>query len=639
MYLLERHEPQATDTSKRAGCYWLPTPASRKWEIELRTLSTCPLIQLCLPRREFYMINPHIGVDLDEYLEQNERLLHSVANRFHKRLQGTSFGHDDLVSLAAIGFIKAYRNFNPTEYKNEKGDGVKFSTYAVPAMKGEIQRFLRDFNPGARWPRSIKELSYKIARSEIENEEPATILRILTEQEDAMHNQREANLKDIEIALEYMRTKLPRSTEETVFADDGNDISLGETLSVSSYDDDFMVYFRDYLSTLKPKMRKAVELKMKDMTQEEVASMLGVTQVQVSRILKKAGKMYDVYLEEKNTTQGPQKTPIEKSMDEVVATMEKEEEEMKAGDSATAIQLLKQTDLSYREISRLTGCSLSKVADLAKEHRPEEAREAKRTSPYAHEFSGTHRSIQVRNEREAKAIDLLIDTDKTYREIADEVGVAYPRVAYLGPLCRSEERRQKLKVQAGKRGYQKQQEVGKKPAAPGEYIGNRDRAVEMIAQGHKYSDIVARTGVPMGSLTKLRQLYEAGKYQWENPSAKTINIGKEESEMPTEKEEVIVATATKGSEENVEAKAPLEENEVESKAPVVKETEQVEVEKVAEFIAEPKAERKVRRSFHVETEGSDVPAGEAEDEIRALFNMARNLGTEAKVSFHVKINS
>ena len=556
-------------------------------------------------------INPHIGVDIDGFVKKNKRLIHKIAGRYLNRINGTSLEYDDLFSLASIGFIKAYKKFDPVAHVNQDGKGVQFSTYAVPMMKGEIIRFFRDHDEGLNWPRSVKELAGVITRLELVEKDPEEIFNIIKGQPFA---QREVTLKDIKLTLEYIFTSTPRSMEETAFADDGQDITLQETLVAATYDDDFLIYFNDFTSTLSDKAREAVELRMKDLTQSEIAEKLGVSQVQVSRILKKAGQLYAEHLEDKNKTKRPQLTPIEKAIEEVSATTDKEVVEVKTGDIKTTIDLLKQTDISYREISRLTGCSLSRISELAREHGITQTHDTKGdSSPVKYE------GIRIKDETDIKAIELLENTRNTYQEIADESGASYSRVSYLGLKFRSAELRKELQKENGKKSVVSHKAKSKEPRkiVAGEYTGDRDRAVQMLAEGRKYSDITALTGVPMGSLTGLRKLYDSGKYQWQNPGRIRVSIKEEEPTMPI-KDTVLVA-------ETKTVDTPREVNATQ--------------EKVAELTAEPKRQRTVRRSFNMETEGVEVTVAEALEEIDYIRGMMRGLDSEMPVSFALKVKS
>jgi RNA polymerase sporulation-specific sigma factor len=100
-----------------------------------------------------------IDMSLEDQVEENKRLVYYVAKKFIKRAQFLKVEFDDLASEGMIGLIKAIRKF-------DSNYGVKFSTYAVPVIEGQIRRFLRDSNPGLKFSRMAKEISIKIDGNE-----------------------------------------------------------------------------------------------------------------------------------------------------------------------------------------------------------------------------------------------------------------------------------------------------------------------------------------------------------------------------------------------------------------------------------------------------------------------------------------
>lgn len=642
------------------------------------------------------IINPHIGVDIDEFTKSNLRLIHKIANRFVQRLSRTSFTYDDLFVMASMGFIKAYKKFDPTKFVNpETGKGVKFSTYAVPMMKGEIQRYFRDENLGVSYPRSVKELAQTIWTRDLVDLAPEEILSHL---KGKKHNAREVTLDDVKVAIEYIIYSVPQSADEVVYSgSDDQDITLQETLAMSTKEDYSNVLVEDFLSTLKPKIRKVVELTMDDKIQSEIGKALGVSQVQVSRLLKKAGELYIEHLDK--TNRNVRLTPAEMKLNnfaarEVAATITEEVIEMAKGDLNTTKKLLSDTTLGYREISKITGCTLSVIGDLAKTHRPAEVRQA--ANPFINTatkendeltmegYDGT--SFKLKDYKDLEAAKCLRDTRMTYGEIAKKTGIDYGRVGYLGPKFRSPELRKELQIE-----HQKKQVSGlrgtqsAKSGTPG--TGDRDAAVQMLAEGkYTYKDIEARTGVPSGSLTKLRRDYESGTYQWENSPTKTIHIqdpapvvtpvidlpafkGERDIEAAAKRASEVVDNVIAGEKEIVNEFKPLtipeaiEEFKNEIRKEVEEEMEQqtteptfktavephvemvelhlpkIEVPNVAEFEATPKSPRKIRRRMTVEADGSDVTASEALAEVEEIYNMLKNMNGDKVVSFAVKVNA
>lgn len=205
-------------------------------------------------------------------ISENVLLVKSIVYRF--RNKGVDF--DDLFQLGCMGLLKAVYNFN------ESFD-VRFSTYAVPMIVGEIKRFLRD-DGEIKVSRIIKYNALKIAKfSEVymakNGSEP-------TAQEIA--KALDISVEDVILALDS--NKLTVSLYDSV--DDGQDKtqSLIEKIPSSETEDDRVekLYIKELLSRLQDRERKLIILRyFRDKTQGEVAQILGVSQVQVSRLENK----------------------------------------------------------------------------------------------------------------------------------------------------------------------------------------------------------------------------------------------------------------------------------------------------------------------------------------------------------------
>ncbi|MGI5850841.1 MAG: RNA polymerase sporulation sigma factor SigF [Caldicoprobacterales bacterium] len=210
---------------------------------------------------------------VDILVEKNIALVKSIIKRFLNR----GYEYDDLFQIGVIGLIKAIRNYDP-QYN------VRFSTYAVPMIMGEIKRFLRD-DGLIKVSRSLKELANKsLAMKEqlksVLHREPS-----IQEIADAVGSDPE----DIVHALEASRT--PNSIYDVVYEDDDNPILLIDKVSV---DDAQMskvvdrVALKDVLSKLDERERYIIVMRyFHDKTQSDIASELGISQVQVSRIEKR----------------------------------------------------------------------------------------------------------------------------------------------------------------------------------------------------------------------------------------------------------------------------------------------------------------------------------------------------------------
>ncbi len=216
-------------------------------------------------------------------LTENAPLLKSII----KRYLGKHIEYDDLYQIASIGLLKSIKNFS---YEHN----VKFSTYAVPMILGEIKRYMRD-DGYLKVSRSIKSLSSKITRyvdeQVKESGETPTVEQIA----------QQFGIEPTEVVFALDATRLPVSLYETANDKDGKQTELIEHLPTD--EDKKMldrVILKDMLDQLSPREKKIVVLRyFRDMTQGEIARKLGVSQVQVSRLESKIlKKLKDLYNEQ-----------------------------------------------------------------------------------------------------------------------------------------------------------------------------------------------------------------------------------------------------------------------------------------------------------------------------------------------------
>ncbi len=207
----------------------------------------------------------------DELVVHNQRLVWSVVQRF----LGRGYDPEDLFQIGCIGLMKAIDKFDLT-YE------VKFSTYAVPMIIGEIQRFLRDDHT-LKVSRSLKETARRIRATREELTKSLGRQPQINEIAEAM------NLEPAEVVFAQEAMRLPASIHETVFENDGDPIYLVDQIA----DADAGVWFdrltlHDALSHLPERERLIIYMRFfKDKTQAEVAEMLHISQVQVSRLEKR----------------------------------------------------------------------------------------------------------------------------------------------------------------------------------------------------------------------------------------------------------------------------------------------------------------------------------------------------------------
>lgn len=204
-----------------------------------------------------------------QILEENSGLIWSVVRRFQGRAE-----QEDLYQIGAIGLLKCIEKF---DFRYD----VKFSTYAVPMMMGEIRRFLRD-DGTIKVSRTLKELAYKAKtiQEQILKEEN----REIPVQELA--HRLEVEKEELVLALESMREV------ESLYAAQGekDGFSLLDCLSDAAEQDKMLesLSLKEALERLEAKERQIIMMRyFQDKTQTDVAKCIGISQVQVSRIEKK----------------------------------------------------------------------------------------------------------------------------------------------------------------------------------------------------------------------------------------------------------------------------------------------------------------------------------------------------------------
>lgn len=207
----------------------------------------------------------------DELVVSNQRLVWAVVQRFI----GRGYEPDDLFQIGCIGLMKAVDKFDLSY-------DVKFSTYAVPMIIGEIQRFLRD-DSTVKVSRSLKETARHIRRTRDDLAKQLGRQPRINEVADALGMEP----SDVVLAQEAMR--MPASIHETVFENDGDPIFLGDQIADAEQDKWFdKMALHDALSRLPERERLIVyERFFHDKTQSEVADILHISQVQVSRLEKR----------------------------------------------------------------------------------------------------------------------------------------------------------------------------------------------------------------------------------------------------------------------------------------------------------------------------------------------------------------
>lgn len=218
----------------------------------------------------------------ERYIEGNLRLVLSIIKRF----SGSNENVDDLFQIGCIGLIKAIDNF-------DKDLGVKFSTYAVPMIIGEIRRFLRD-NSALRVSRSLKDTAYKA---------------IYAKEALTKKNMTEPNLSEIaseigipkeEIVYALDAIQNPMSLYEPIYTEGGDTLYVMDQISDKKNKEEQWIEhlsLAEAMKKLNPREHEIITMRFfEGKTQMEVSSIIGISQAQVSRLEKNALKTMKNYL-------------------------------------------------------------------------------------------------------------------------------------------------------------------------------------------------------------------------------------------------------------------------------------------------------------------------------------------------------
>ncbi|MFT4413249.1 RNA polymerase sporulation sigma factor SigF [Fredinandcohnia humi] len=207
----------------------------------------------------------------DLIVQKNMRLVWSVVQRFLNR----GYEPDDLFQIGCIGLLKSVDKFDLSY-------DVKFSTYAVPMIIGEIQRFIRD-DGTVKVSRSLKETGNKIRKAKDELSKRMGRVPTILEIAEFLE------ISPEEVVLAQEASRAPSSIHETVYENDGDPITLLDQIADNNETKWFdKIALKEAIRELDERERLIVFLRYyKDQTQSEVAARLGISQVQVSRLEKK----------------------------------------------------------------------------------------------------------------------------------------------------------------------------------------------------------------------------------------------------------------------------------------------------------------------------------------------------------------
>ena len=244
-------------------------------KVEICGVNTANLKVLTDAQKEELIIRSKAGdtAAREALVEGNLKLVLSVVQRF----SGRGENPDDLFQVGCIGLIKAIDNFD-TRHE------VKFSTYAVPMIIGEIRRYLRD-NNALRVSRSIKDTAYRVMQAK----ERLTALNQRDPSVEEIAKELEISKQDVVLALESIVD--PLSLSEPVYSDGGDTIYVMDQIGDNNDDKNWLdeIIFRQAVKDLSDRERTILSMRfMKGRTQMEVAQEIGISQAQVSRLEKGA---------------------------------------------------------------------------------------------------------------------------------------------------------------------------------------------------------------------------------------------------------------------------------------------------------------------------------------------------------------
>ncbi|WP_113921097.1 RNA polymerase sporulation sigma factor SigG [Alkalibaculum bacchi] len=209
-----------------------------------------------------------------KFIQGNLRLVLSVIKRFNNRGENL----DDLFQVGCVGLIKAIDNFDLSH-------NVKFSTYAVPMIIGEIRRYLRD-NNSVRVSRSLRDLAYKALKARDE------LVRKNTKEPTLMEISKELGIPSEEVVFALEAIQDPVSLFEPIYHDNGDAMYIMDQIQDDKNKDEKWIEniaVKEAIKKLNEREKMIIKMRYFDgKTQMEVADEIGISQAQVSRVEKNA---------------------------------------------------------------------------------------------------------------------------------------------------------------------------------------------------------------------------------------------------------------------------------------------------------------------------------------------------------------
>jgi|GEM_PF-3049912 len=211
------------------------------------------------------LFNPYLG-DLDDCINNNMGLVMEIAIKWSKKAR-VEVDMDDLVQEGLLGLIKAYRNYKPNK-------NAKFSTYAFMHIKKAIVVFVRDQTESIKPVRTDYEIAGRIMKLKLQTKPPEEISKIVG-----------CSIKAAKRALEHLEKKTPVSLNQTISNSEESETEWVDFLQ--SHQDLSPIYVDEFMKLIGEFDARIVECLAHDMTQKEIGSLLGTSQMQVSRKLQR----------------------------------------------------------------------------------------------------------------------------------------------------------------------------------------------------------------------------------------------------------------------------------------------------------------------------------------------------------------
>ena len=245
-------------------------------KVELCGMNTAKLPVLTEAEKRELLARAHAGdaAAREQMVEGNLRLVLSVVQRFAQRGENL----DDLFQVGCIGLIKAIDNFDITQ-------PVRFSTYGVPMIVGEIRRYLRD-NSAVRVSRSLRDTAYRVLQAR------ERLLRQSQREPTVEQLARELDIPREEVVLAMDAIVDPVSLYEPIYSEGGDTVCVMDQVSDRRCTDEGWIQhiaLKDAIGHLTPRERSILMLRFgQGKTQMEVSAEIGISQAQVSRLEKGA---------------------------------------------------------------------------------------------------------------------------------------------------------------------------------------------------------------------------------------------------------------------------------------------------------------------------------------------------------------